>query len=213
MHQGGVRRAVLWKYLHSTGSGFLGAAVVVFFVLTMAVLAVSDWWLAYWMDETKGGRDGRGLGFYLGMYVAISLSAALTTYLRQMGILQMSVRASKSLHDEMFVSVLKCPIAFFDTTPVGINAPVYPSIHQPGNQSMNQPIGPPINQSINQPVDEYIVQPINVFNIHQGAHHSIKAFINQSMHASAKSIEGHLLRRAATVSGFGFLPQRPKRLV
>ncbi|KAK3267516.1 hypothetical protein CYMTET_23926, partial [Cymbomonas tetramitiformis] len=57
--------------------------------------------------------------FYLGLYVCISLSAGLTTFLRQLGMLQLSMLASQNLHDQMWKAVLLCPLSFFQSTPVG----------------------------------------------------------------------------------------------
>jgi hypothetical protein len=125
-----VERAVLIKYLRATKSMGLGAFVIVLYLATIAVLLAADWWLSYWMRDTRPDtlpdgsvdpekNDGRGLLFYLGVYSLISLAAIVVTYLRQLGLLHMSVKASKSLHDELFESVLHCPLSFFDTTPVG----------------------------------------------------------------------------------------------
>jgi len=109
---------VLIKYLQATNSMGLGAFVIILYIATIAVLLSADWWLSFWMSETRSSK-GQGLLFYLGIYSLISVAAIIVTYMRQLGLLHMSVKASKSLHDELFESVLHCPLSFFDTTPVG----------------------------------------------------------------------------------------------
>ena len=79
------------------------------------------------MENAADDGTKHDMLLFLGVYFGIVLSAAVTTYARQMGVLSMSVRASENLHDELFNTVLLCPLSFFDTTSVSIRIFVYHS--------------------------------------------------------------------------------------
>lgn len=70
---------MLIKYLRATNSMGLGAFVILLYIATIAVLLSADWWLSFWMSETRAD-DGQGLLFYLGIYSLISLAAIVVTY-------------------------------------------------------------------------------------------------------------------------------------
>jgi len=57
--------------------------------------------------------------FYLEVYIAVSCVAALCILIRSVITAYCSVRAGRRIHDRAFTSVLACPMAFFDTTPLG----------------------------------------------------------------------------------------------
>ncbi|KAF9346348.1 hypothetical protein BGX26_002160, partial [Mortierella sp. AD094] len=59
------------------------------------------------------------LDFYIGIYSLITLMAVFVTIVRMFWQFYGSLRASRSLYEELLVSVIHAPIRFFDTTPVG----------------------------------------------------------------------------------------------
>ncbi|KAK3234267.1 hypothetical protein CYMTET_55473, partial [Cymbomonas tetramitiformis] len=116
---GSVKSGVLLTYLKAMQSVPTAAFVVIMFGLTQLIAVMSEWWLAYWADETESSEEGHGTDFYLGLYVAIAMSTGITTFLRQLGVLSLSLAASEKLHDQMWEAVLRCPLSFFQSTPVG----------------------------------------------------------------------------------------------
>ncbi|KAF9175702.1 hypothetical protein BGX21_007199 [Mortierella sp. AD011] len=67
-------------------------------------------------EEDDGPVD---LDFYIGIYSLITLMAVFVTIVRMFWQFYGSLRASRSLYEELLVSVIHAPIRFFDTTPVG----------------------------------------------------------------------------------------------
>ncbi|KAI8595921.1 P-loop containing nucleoside triphosphate hydrolase protein [Dissophora ornata] len=59
------------------------------------------------------------LDFYIGIYCLISLMAVFLTIVRIFWQFYGSLRASRSLYEQLLVSIIRAPIRFFDTTPVG----------------------------------------------------------------------------------------------
>jgi ATP-binding cassette subfamily C (CFTR/MRP) protein 10 len=67
--EGVVRFSVYWSYWLSVGM-FLAPAILISLVLMQASRNVSDWWLSYWISETRDNISNttRDLRFYLGIY-------------------------------------------------------------------------------------------------------------------------------------------------
>lgn len=62
---------------------------------------------------------GRGMNFYLGIYIVLSVSAAFLSTLRWYYIFTGSVRASRELFARLNFIVLRAPLRWLDTVPVG----------------------------------------------------------------------------------------------
>lgn len=71
--------------------------------------------------HTMVGGDGQGnnIGFYLGVYVGLSIASALISTLRFVSIYTGSVRASRRLFEKLNFVVLRAPLRWLDTVPVG----------------------------------------------------------------------------------------------
>ncbi|KAK0424582.1 hypothetical protein QR680_008734 [Steinernema hermaphroditum] len=102
----------------------VGFKVGILFVLTNVVCGFfrfeNNIWLANWSDRTalnESGADdvGTNLGVYIGLAAGEALFDCLMKVLFAMGTLQ----ASKTLHDALLKNVLRLPMSFFDTTPLG----------------------------------------------------------------------------------------------
>ncbi|KAG0356750.1 hypothetical protein BGZ54_000613 [Gamsiella multidivaricata] len=59
------------------------------------------------------------LDFYIGIYSLIMLMGVFLTIVRMFWQFYGSLRASRSLYEQLLVSIIRAPIRFFDTTPLG----------------------------------------------------------------------------------------------
>jgi ABC-type multidrug transport system fused ATPase/permease subunit len=75
---------------------------------------VSDWFLAFWSAHPDPTQRN-SLGFYALTVVGVVVTAAVSGLCFAM----VSVAASKSLHNKVFASVMRAPMGWFDTQPVG----------------------------------------------------------------------------------------------
>ncbi|KAF9979193.1 hypothetical protein BGZ73_004079 [Actinomortierella ambigua] len=71
-----------------------------------------------------GGDDGEEddedyPDYYIGIYCFITLMAVFLTIVRMFWQFYGSLRASRALYEELLATVIRAPIRFFDTTPVG----------------------------------------------------------------------------------------------
>lgn len=112
-------------YLDETGLN--GVAVLLILLMAYAVSqgirVVADWWPSHWAKNmaTRYGVDPEYSGTRFGMvYLAIIVVCAVTTLGRALLLVELAVRSSSNLHNELFRRVLRAPITlYFDVTPIG----------------------------------------------------------------------------------------------
>ncbi|KAH0624489.1 hypothetical protein JD844_031979, partial [Phrynosoma platyrhinos] len=122
----------IYKKYFAAGANYF----VIFILLSLNILAqvayvLQDWWLSHWANDQKklnatieGNTEINktrtlDLEWYLGMYAGFTVVTVLFGILRNILMFQVLVNAAQTLHDSMFQSVLKAPVLFFDTNPIG----------------------------------------------------------------------------------------------
>ncbi|XP_046852739.1 ATP-binding cassette subfamily C member 4-like isoform X2 [Xenia sp. Carnegie-2017] len=100
---------------------------LILFLIGQASSIISDWWLAKWSnwEETVSRRnnslsiidDSRTENILI--YSATVLICFVFSFLRAVVWFQILINASQHLHDRMFRGVIRAPIYFYDTNPVG----------------------------------------------------------------------------------------------
>ncbi|XP_035829877.1 multidrug resistance-associated protein 1 [Aplysia californica] len=123
---GTVSRRVYWKYMKAIGPlSFLFSLFL--YACYIAVTVFSSIWLAQWTDDkylanvslkdTEEYVDKTNL--YLGLYAGLGAFQGFFLYTYAATILWKIVSASGALHNMMLSNVMRSPMAFFDTTPIG----------------------------------------------------------------------------------------------
>ncbi|XP_078268090.1 ATP-binding cassette sub-family C member 5-like [Rhinoraja longicauda] len=131
---GSVSWSTYGIYIKAAGGTFIFLLNILLFLLTAGSIAFSNWWLSYWINQgsgntpvTKGNvtyisnnmRDHPNRNLYTWVYAASMLSVLLFKALRGYIFVKCTLRASSKLHDALFKKILKSPMKFFDTTPLG----------------------------------------------------------------------------------------------
>jgi len=113
---GRVKRSVFYTYAKSLG---LVSTILVFFFgfCGEGFLIGSRMWLAKWSSDTNITVPERDL--YLIVYSVIGVSQGIFIWMENLLLAWCSVKASKALHDNLLESTLRCPMSFFETTPMG----------------------------------------------------------------------------------------------
>lgn len=112
---GGVSWAVYGRYAARAGAA---AALLVAALLLggQGVAIASDWWLALWAYAPPAAQsEARYVwvyGLLVGLVMVVSLARASVFFAA-------SMRAATAMHDAMVKRVLRAPLSFFHTTPVG----------------------------------------------------------------------------------------------
>ena len=57
--------------------------------------------------------------FYVVVFALIGVAASFVAYIRALVMTFTGIRASRRLHEELITSILRAPLSFFDTTPIG----------------------------------------------------------------------------------------------
>lgn len=104
-----LRRAVSMTFLGVVGTHRL---------LQVAVVG-SDWFLSYWSSHTdESTPESTNVGF-LGKYAVLCIVSIAVLAVQRVVIALSAVRAARVLHDGLLGNVLRLPMSFFDTTPLG----------------------------------------------------------------------------------------------
>ena len=77
---------------------------------------MSNYWLDLWTENAIHGYDSI---FYLEVYAGLGGFQALFNFMLMLVFGIKALQGASSLHNEMLVRVLKSPMAFYDTTPIG----------------------------------------------------------------------------------------------
>eukprot|EP01133_Synstelium_polycarpum_P002439 gene2439-2772_t len=119
--EGKVSLKVYFSYFKAIGA-LLTSSVLMFYIGTQVLSILANWWLSKWSDagsDSKNPLSNSQSKYYLSIYVAFSMGAVGTTFFRSFGMVFSSIRGSKLFHEKMFSAVIRSPMSFFDTTPIG----------------------------------------------------------------------------------------------
>jgi ATP-binding cassette subfamily C (CFTR/MRP) protein 1 len=111
---GVVDRAVYMMYLKTFAPGAILAGLAVVFVLKELLNVGTDSWLAYWSTA-----DAFELVLFLGGFLLLGLLACISTFARSLFISLRGLTAGTDFHGRLLASVLRAPMGFFESTPVG----------------------------------------------------------------------------------------------
>nr|KAG5685653.1 hypothetical protein BaRGS_020895 [Batillaria attramentaria] len=124
--KGGVKFAVYLAYIQALGT-IAWFFIIGIYTLFQASSLTANIWLSEWTDDpTLANATLAGTATYndlnakyLGVYGGLGVAQAVTILCYSVLFNTRMVRAAGNLHLGMLSNVLKAPMAFFDTTPVG----------------------------------------------------------------------------------------------
>src|SRR4051794_17346213 len=116
--------------------------VVLLFISTRFSQIMENWWLKVWSNSSKKddsninyllpifyvttfdipnavNQDSHSIDYYFNIYVLISMISILFGALRYAWLYYGSLRASRKLYEDFLNRIMRAPLRFFDTTPVG----------------------------------------------------------------------------------------------
>ncbi|KAG0202488.1 hypothetical protein BGX28_005009 [Mortierella sp. GBA30] len=119
MKQGSVHRSVYRAYAKACSYKWVFMYILSMLFSQGASISTSLW-LTHWSSDNDAGNFKRSTLYYLGIYAALGISYSLLTVFQSI-VLQVhcAIRSARVLHQEMLHSVLRSPMMFFDTTPMG----------------------------------------------------------------------------------------------
>ncbi|KAF9100932.1 hypothetical protein BGX27_000181 [Mortierella sp. AM989] len=119
MRQGSVQRSVYHAYAKACSYTWVFMYIISMLFSQGASISTSLW-LTHWSSDNDNGNRSHGTLYYIGIYAALGFSYSIITVFQSI-ILQVycAIRSARVLHQEMLHSVLRSPMVFFDTTPMG----------------------------------------------------------------------------------------------
>lgn len=110
-----VSWGVWGAYINASGWWGLWILIFLALVLSQGSNIVTSLWLSWWVSDHFGYSTGK----YIGVYAALGFSQALLMFIFATMLSTAGTNASKVLLHKALYSVLRAPMAFFDTTPLG----------------------------------------------------------------------------------------------
>ncbi len=106
---------VYGAYIKASGSSLMGPLILIVLVLANGANIATSLWLSYWTSN----RFGFGTGAYIGVYAGLGVLQALLMYTFSTLLSTGGTNASKAMLQRAMTRVLRAPMSFFDTTPLG----------------------------------------------------------------------------------------------
>ncbi|KAL8138386.1 LOW QUALITY PROTEIN: hypothetical protein V2J09_004387 [Rumex salicifolius] len=108
---------VLMRYKNALGGWWVVLILLTCYILTETLRVSSSTWLSYWTDQSVPKKYGAG--FYNLVYALLSFGQVLVALTNSYWLIISSLYAAKRLHDAMLNSILRAPMLFFHTNPLG----------------------------------------------------------------------------------------------
>ncbi|KAE8168120.1 P-loop containing nucleoside triphosphate hydrolase protein [Aspergillus tamarii] len=135
---GSIPLKVYTTYMTKGNSWLAWTCTILMFATFMALLVGRSWWVSLWtspktvshttesttiwedtIDRFKAVRVDNDLMFYLSVYLALSAAACVIGALRQFAITYASLQSSRQLFEDLLAVVLRAPMRWLDTVPLG----------------------------------------------------------------------------------------------
>ncbi|KAK7503044.1 hypothetical protein BaRGS_00005670, partial [Batillaria attramentaria] len=127
VESGRVSLSVYMELARALGGRYALLMLVLFTIYNIASLG-GNLWLSAWTDDTElsnsslpadSSRRQDLNSFYLGVYAALGVAQTVFVVIYSVIMAFRHIHASKLLHRKMLQRLLRAPMSFFDTTPLG----------------------------------------------------------------------------------------------
>ncbi|KAK0755687.1 hypothetical protein N5P37_011766 [Trichoderma harzianum] len=106
---------VYGAYIRASGTILNGPLIFFILVLAQGANIATSLWLSYWTSN----KFNLSTGQYIGIYAGLGAFQALLVFLFSVSLSIMGTSSSKVMLREAVFRVLRAPVSFFDTTPLG----------------------------------------------------------------------------------------------
>lgn len=113
--QASVPWSVYSAYVRASGSIFNAPVIFIILVITQGANIVTGLWLSWWTSD----KFGYSTAEYIGIYAALGVVQSLLMFAFSVALSVLGTNASKVMLRDAVHRVLRAPMSFFDTTPLG----------------------------------------------------------------------------------------------
>ena len=107
--------SVYAAYIRASGSLLFGPIVLLLLIISQGANIATSLWLSWWTSN----KWGYSTGAYIGIYAALGVTQALLMFAFSVTLTVLGTRASRIMLKRAMTRVLRAPMSFFDTTPLG----------------------------------------------------------------------------------------------
>ena len=112
-------KSVSWgvyaAYVRASGSLLFGPMIVLLLILSQGANITTNLWLSWWTSN----HFGYSTGTYIGVYAALGVMQALMMFVFSVSLSILGTRSSRIMLKQAMTRILRAPMSFFDTTPLG----------------------------------------------------------------------------------------------
>ena len=112
-------KSVSWgvyaAYIRASGSIFFGPMVILLLIISQGANITTSLWLSWWTSDKFGFSTGQ----YIGVYAALGVVQAFMMFAFSVTLSILGTRSSRIMLKQAMTRVLRAPMRFFDTTPLG----------------------------------------------------------------------------------------------
>ena len=120
--EGAVSKGTWLAYYLGLGKA-LAFSILITFVIREGSKLARDIWMSEWADtsdaNTNGDKTADINAYYVQIYILFAFIALFVSVIRSILLVFASIRAAKKLFADMFHSIMRAPMSWFDTTPTG----------------------------------------------------------------------------------------------
>ncbi|CAI6341615.1 unnamed protein product [Periconia digitata] len=102
-------------YLKAGGGLWIGPFVLLLLILSQGANISTSLWLSWWTSDKFGYSEG----VYIAVYACLGFSQALMMFMFSIAVSVFGTEAGKVMLHRAIYRVLRAPMSFFDTTPLG----------------------------------------------------------------------------------------------
>ena len=110
-----VSLSVYIAYVRASGSILYAPLVFFLLVLSQGANITTSLWLSWWTSNKFGFKTGQ----YIGAYAALGFIQAMMNFVFSVSLTTLGTSASRTMLHNAMTRVLRAPMSFFDTTPLG----------------------------------------------------------------------------------------------
>ncbi|KAL2268688.1 hypothetical protein VTJ83DRAFT_3534 [Remersonia thermophila] len=107
--------SVYATYIRASGSMINAPIVLALLIISQGSNIITNLWLSWWTSD----KFGYSMGTYIGVYGGLGAGQALLTFAFMLALSTYGTHASKEMLRQAVARVLRAPMSFFDTTPLG----------------------------------------------------------------------------------------------
>ncbi|CAG7834524.1 unnamed protein product [Allacma fusca] len=118
----GTVNADCYTYFAESVGWWLTFSAFSFYLLYSACAVCANIWLSHWSStppSANGRQDTTQRDIFLMGYGTLGIGQGLSFFVANLAIFLGCLQASKHLHDQVLWNVLRCPMLFFESNPIG----------------------------------------------------------------------------------------------